>query len=360
MVIVHGAKPRIVRIARMKDRKRWKGRTNDSLIVSSSFAIPLPIHSCDSCNSWFCSTSDRERLPTTKTRNGRCLARSFGFISVGAFTLVELLVVISIIGVLIGLLLPAVQAAREASRRTQCTNHLKQIGLAFQNHHAAHRFFPTGGWNWNDPPTYINGKPISGAKQKAGWGFQILPYVEAQNVWQAGPAVAIGTPIGFFFCPSRRSPQVVEHVDKYDPPVNGGIVTHALCDYAASNRELNGIVRRYEPVDLSQVTDGSSHTLVAADKRLNLAFLGEWQDDDNEGYTSGWNEDTIRSTDQSPSPDHFGEADGEKLFGSSHPGTINAALGDGSVRSISTDIDEDTFRKFGDIADGEPQNNAQL
>jgi prepilin-type N-terminal cleavage/methylation domain-containing protein len=278
------------------------------------------------------------------------------------FTLVELLVVISIIGVLIALLLPAVQAAREASRRTQCTNHLKQIGLAFQNHHSTHGYFPTGGWNWDDAPTYVNDRPLTGPDQKAGWGFQILPYAEAQNVWQAGPVVAIGTPISFFFCPTRRSPQVVDHIDNYDPPINGGSIAHALCDYAASNRELNGVVQRYEPVNLSQVTDGTSHTLLAADKRLNLAFLGEWQDDDNEGYTSGWNEDTIRSAKKSPSPDLYGDddADGEKLFGSSHPGTINAALVDGSVRSISMDVDKDTFRRLGDIAGGEQLDETQL
>ena len=276
------------------------------------------------------------------------------------FTLVELLVVLSIMGLLIGLLLPAVQAAREASRRTECTNHLKQIGLAFQNHHASHGFFPTGGWNWDDPPTFVNGSPASGAEQHAGWGFQILPYLEAQHVWQAGPAAAIGTPVRYFFCPSRRQPQVVEHLDNYDPPLTGGIITHALCDYAASNRELTGVVRRYEPVRLSQVTDGSSHTLIAADKRLNLALLGEWQDDDNEGYTAGWNEDTIRTTAKAPSPDHFGEADGEKLFGSSHPGMINAAFADGSVRSVSMDIEKKTFRKLGDIADGEQVDDVPL
>lgn len=300
-------------------------------------------------------------ISVTAARRGRGVRRTRRRLtSLCAFTLVELLVVISIIGVLIALLLPAVQAAREAGRRTQCANHLKQIGLAFQNHHASHRFFPAGGWNWDDPPTYVNGKPVSGAEQHAGWGFQILPFAEAQNIWQAGPVEAIGTPLGFFFCPSRRPPQVVEHLDNYDPPLTGGMITHALCDYAASNRGLTGVVRRYQPVSMSQIADGTSHTLVAADKRLNLASLGEWQDDDNEGYTAGWNEDTIRTTDQSPSPDHVGEADGEKLFGSSHPETINAALADGSVRAISMQIDEETFRKLGDIADGEQLDDAQL
>jgi type II secretory pathway pseudopilin PulG len=274
--------------------------------------------------------------------------------------LVELLVVISIIGVLISLLLPAVQAAREAGRRTQCMNNLKQIGLAFQNHHATHRFFPSGGWDWYHPPTYENGKPLAGSQQRAGWGFQILPFVEAQTIWDAGPLQAIGTPLSLFFCPSRRSPQTVDHQDNYRPPLTGGQMTHSLCDYAACNRETTGVVRRFEPASLSHVTDGTSHTLMAADKRLNIARLGQWQDDDNEGYTVGWNEDTIRRTDRPPAPDHTRDGDGDKLFGSSHPGILNGVFVDGSVRAITMQVDKDAFRLMGDIADGEQVDDVNL
>lgn len=273
------------------------------------------------------------------------------------FTLVELLTVIAIIGILVALLLPAVQAAREAARRTQCINNLKQFGLAFQNHHGARRYFPTGGWNWNDPPTYLNGTPLAGKEQRAGWGFQILPYVEGETVWNANAVVAVGTPLSIFFCPTRRPAQVLEREDTFEPPLTGGMLRYALCDYAASNREMTGVVRRYDPAELSQVTDGTSHTLVISEKRMNLAFLGQEQDDDNEGYTVGWNEDTIRRTDRSPAADYFGEGDGDKKFGSSHPSIINAAILDGSVRTVSFEIDARAFEKLGNISDGE-QNDA--
>jgi len=267
--------------------------------------------------------------------------------------LIELLVTIAIIAVLISLLLPAVQSAREAARRTQCTNHLKQIGLAFHNHHEQFGYFPTGGWNFDTPPAYTNGTPEIGAPQQAGWAFQILPQIEAVNVWNAGAEVAIATPNPTFFCPTRRSSQTIVMPDAYDPQVTGGDLVHALCDYAASNRQGSGVVRRFEPNRMRDVIDGTSQTLLIAEKRLNVALLGQMQDDDNEGYTAGWNSDTVRNTDKTPAADFRGTGDGDNRFGSSHPGAMNALLTDGSVRRIAYEIDADVFRKLGDISDGE-------
>lgn len=287
------------------------------------------------------------------TAADRVVLRRLGSDRAG-FTLIELLVVIAIIGVLVGLLLPAVQAAREVARRMACQNNLKQIGLAFHSHHDTHLFFPSGGWSWSDPPTYVSGSAAVGKDQKAGWGFQILPYIEAQNAVDAGPLVAVGAENPVFFCPSRRSPQSVTLPDNYSPPLTGTTVVHALCDYAASNREQTGVLRRYEPRRLADIQDGTSNTLLVGEKRLNRALLGQPQDDDNEGYTTGWNEDTIRRTDKPPAPDYNRPTgDGEKLFGASHPGAVNVVLADGSVRGLAYTIEREVFERIGHCSDGQ-------
>lgn len=269
------------------------------------------------------------------------------------FTLIELLVVIAIIGILVGLLLPAVQAAREASRRTQCTNHLRQIGLAFHNHESQFGHLPSGGWNYDTPPTYEGSNPVIGEQQRAGWAFQILPFVEASATWRAGIEESIGLPTSVLFCPSRRSPQVIILPDNYSPPISGGDIRHALCDYAASNRDGTGLVRRYRPRRVRDILDGLSETLLAGEKRINLTLLGTAQDDDNEGYTAGWNTDTLRSTMKEPLPDFNGLGDSDDRFGSSHTGLFHITLADGATRAVSYSIDKSVFRQLGDIDDGE-------
>ncbi len=146
-----------------------------------------------------------------------------------AFTLVELLVVVTIIGILMSLLLPAVQAARESARQSQCLNNLKQIGLAMLLHERAHLYFPTGGWGWG----YVGDADLGyDYHQPGGWINNVLPYLEAQPLYDLGQGLAptakaaanaqrVQTPLPVFNCPTRRRAIVFPYKD-YNHGGTGG------------------------------------------------------------------------------------------------------------------------------------------
>jgi prepilin-type N-terminal cleavage/methylation domain-containing protein len=302
-----------------------------------------------------------------------------------AFTLVELLVVIAIIGVLVALLLPAVQAARESARRTQCLNHLKQMGLAYHNHNDTHGHLPTGGWGWN----FVGDPDLGfGEGQPGGWTYNILPFIEQKNAreigqGQTGPLKQaelerlVTIPIKFYNCPSRRPaktyPVLVKPTNapnvtmgaKLDYSVNVGDGTRnqnngGPPDAASDPASWNGLLFDRSKVRLAEVTDGTSNVFMIGEKFLDAGKYTTGDDlADNENLYVGFDNDNCRSTHS----DHFpprrdyrlqpGEA-AKYIFGSAHPAAFNVVLCDGSVRTIAYNIDKDNYRRYGNRMDGEP------
>jgi prepilin-type N-terminal cleavage/methylation domain-containing protein/prepilin-type processing-associated H-X9-DG protein len=331
------------------------------------------------------------------------------------FTLIELLVVIAIIGILVALLLPAIQAAREAARRSQCKNNLKQLALGCLNHHDVQKHFPTGGWGWawvGDPDRGY------GKDQPGGWMYNILPFIEEGNLHDAGkdgqPDVVtpdrlraaqelIATPVKMINCPSRR--QAIAY-----PYTGGGFInslTPTICgrlDYAGNSgtvwvesgafpqslgeaatfdgkwfvdqrtkveqstgvREITGIFFQRSEISFRQVIDGTSKTYLIGEKALITGQYDTGTDgSDNENWVSGFDNDNYRKTANGPAgalqaltplqdaPNLSPDLEGN-AFGSAHPGDCNMAFCDGSVHTIGYDIDWQVHRDFGDRADGNP------
>lgn len=166
------------------------------------------------------------------------------------FTLVELLVVITIIGILVALLLPAIEAAREAARNTQCRQNLKEIGLAGQNHLNSWGYFPSGGWGW-----WWAGDPNRGfgMPQPGGWIYSLLPFLEEKPLWSLGQGVSFTTnaaifkgavvlqattPLPIIICPSRRDAKLYQYNPTTSTALNitlvSGTTNVAKTDYAAN------------------------------------------------------------------------------------------------------------------------------
>jgi len=313
--------------------------------------------------------------------------------SVHGFTLVELLVVIAIIGVLVALLLPAVQQAREAARRMQCTNNLKQMGLGVHNFHDTYGVINSGSYP-NIPST--TAEPC---RYRRFSGFVvILPFLEqgalhdsynfeqdfehADNI-----AVELATdPIGSYFCPSRRPPERTPTVGFSAARQNRHRGDYAFCGGGElpngershvhadlSGTQSNGmfVMPRPEPngrcfrkpgqLTFASIDDGLSNTLAIGEKRIE-----EFRDLDNnlidgvgsnsaDGPTYLWGHFTSRNT-SSPmnGPIISGWGNLDANFASKHPGGCNFLLGDGSVRFIPETVNFEVYNLLASRNSGRP------
>jgi prepilin-type N-terminal cleavage/methylation domain-containing protein len=326
------------------------------------------------------------------------------------FTIVELLVVIAIIGILIALLLPAVQAARESARRTECRNHLKQIALAFLNHESSQGHLPTSGWGYDwigDPGAgYGRGQP-------GGWAYNILEYLEYAALRESSarldelltmmdldesndPAVPpnlrpalVTTAVPEFNCPSRRRaglfPLDINRPARATLANNASECTAGTnClvprgDYQANsgNRgaydepgpaisadpssyanqldvgSQNGISYQRSIVRMAEVTDGASKTLLVGEKYLHPDYYetGTYTADDQCVY-SGHDNDNNGYTGAGTTylPRHDAQRSSSEYrftFGSAHRAGLHVAYCDGSVHVLDYDVDPLIFRDLG-------------
>lgn len=314
-----------------------------------------------------------------------------------AVTLVELLVVIAILATLIGLLLPAVQSARESARRLHCSNNVGQLSLGCLVHEQTHKHFPTGGWGYNwvgDPDQGY------GLQQPGGWIYNILPFIEQGEIRAIGlgeppnqkrqsllRAVTAGIPITN--CPSRRpaknfpfapnewwpgltmiNVEKPSDAPKTDYAINGGnpeperSVEHEFPEsleegLSAEYRwpdvtRFTGVAFQRSRVTGRMIMDGFSKTALVGEKYLVPEdYFNGVNAGDQRCLLVGASNNVTRGTWRPPLQD-MRLRNMWDLFGSAHQDSIAISMCDGSVRRIDYDVDPEVFRALGSRADSEP------
>jgi prepilin-type N-terminal cleavage/methylation domain-containing protein len=300
------------------------------------------------------------------------------------FTLVELLVVIAIISLLLALLLPSVQAAREAARRVECSNHLKQIGLAFQSFITSRDTFPTSGRGTRQLRTEVDGLPDDYTRQRWGWCYQLLPYLEQEPLYFQSAIVVAGTPVKDYFCPSRRSPMAFSagpyrESANYNVPRakgdyagNAGTVENGSRTSHSFGTGIDGVLREqstHPPLTVAAIRDGMSNTMLVGEKRMNKQYATtECAAGDNEGYYGGHQDDNVRWGAAPPDADFVGpHVSGSQLypqnyqFGGPHAGDVFVVvLCDGAVRTVTHSVNPTVFRYLSCRNDGQPFSTEDL
>lgn len=317
------------------------------------------------------------------------------------FTLVELLVVIAIIGMLMSLLLPAVQQAREAGRRTVCGNQVRQLALACLTNEQIFKVLPSGGYNWE-----WTGDPDRGLtkNQPGSWAYAVLPNMEQESLFmlgsdrddltlsstqQAAATEACKTVPPGMICPSRRGSNAYpaggactfkncniragDMICKTDYAANTGTVgnNHTATSLPASWSDMlsrdksdnwpdqgyNGVIYHRSTVTEAQIRDGMSNTYLLGEKYLVPANYENGQDAaDNESIFHGHNNDTHRLTSIAPSNDRVGYVN-TTGFGSVHLGIFCMALCSGSTHWVAVNIDPEVHKALGTRAGAELLDN---